>query len=501
MSEEAKVQQAPEEGKKHNKKLLIIILCAILVIAGIVTAALLLNGKNKLSAVVIRLIERDGAVAMQDEKGSARELLDNMRLNSGSLLTTGADGLLKLDMDATKIVTMVEDSRLAIEKSGKALSLDLQQGSLLFNVTEKLNDDESFDIRTSTMLVGIRGTSAWVDADTSDLYLLDGNLHITGINPNTGGTRETDITAGQHIRVYLFDDKSGTDSVDFFVEEVQPHDLPERLRQILREDPELAPLRTRILEDTGWVPDDFDEWLFPEDTGDVTDQPVAPETEPEAGVTYGLTWIIDGSVMSGGDYPDSYVYGEGLSGFPSPTREGYTFDGWYEDADLTTSASAIGAKDEGDRTFYGTWLEDGTEVGETYSVLYSVTGLKSFSAGELGLVTSYVSGEETALVKPEKPGYTFDGWYEDEAMKKATSAIPEEQVGNVRLYGRFIPHEYKISYAVDGISSFDAAGYGMPMTYKVGSEIDIPSPSIWGYDFYGWYRDNTMKEAVSYIPA
>ncbi len=501
MAEETKLQNAPEEDKKRSKKLIPIILCAVLLIAGVVAAVLLLNGKNKLSAVVIRLIERDGTVAMQDEKGAARELLDNMRLNSGSLLTTGSDGLLKLDMDATKIITMVEDSRAVIEKSGKALSLDLQQGSLLFNVTEKLNDDESFDIRTSTMIVGIRGTSAWMDADTSDLYLLDGNLHITGINPNTGGTRETDITAGQHIRVYLFDDKTGTDSVDFFVEEVQPHDLPERLRQILREDPELAPLRARILEDTGWVPDDFDEWLFPEDTGDVTDQPVAPETEPEAGVTYGLTWIIDGSVMSGGDYPDSYVYGEGLSGFPSPTREGYTFDGWYEDADLTTSASAIGAKDEGDRTFYGTWLEDGTEVGETYSVLYSVTGLKSFSAGEFKLVTSYVSGEETALVKPEKPGYTFDGWYEDEAMKHATSAISEEQVGNVRLYGRFIPHEYKISYAVDGISSFDAAGYGMPMTYKVGSEIDIPSPSIWGYDFYGWYRDNTMKEAVSYIPA
>ncbi|MCR5791167.1 MAG: InlB B-repeat-containing protein [Lachnospiraceae bacterium] len=503
MGEEGKLQQTPEKGEKQRKKLLLIILCAILVIAGIVMAVLLLNGKKKLSAVVIRLIERDGAVAMRDEKGSDRELLDNMRLNSGSLLTTGADGLLKLDMDETKIVTMVEDSRLAVEKNGKALALDLQQGSLLFNVTQKLNDDEAFDIRTSTMVVGIRGTSAWVDADTFDLYLLDGKLHITGINPNTGGTRETDITAGQHIRVYLFDDRTGTDSVDFYVEEVQPHDLPERLRRILREDPELDPLRTRILEDTGWVPDDFDDWLFPESDGDGIDQPAGPEAEPEpeAGVTYSLTWIIDGRVMSGGEYPDSYVYGEGLSGFPSPAREGYTFDGWYEDADLTTSAYGIGAKDEGDRTFYGTWLEDGSEVGETYAVLYSVTGLKSFRAGDFNLVTSYVSGEETALVKPEKPGYTFDGWYEDEAMKHATSAISEEQVGNVRLYGRFIPHEYKISYAVDGISSFDAAGYGMPMTYKVGSEIDIPSPSIWGYDFYGWYRDNTMKEAVSYIPA
>ncbi|MCR4897171.1 MAG: InlB B-repeat-containing protein [Lachnospiraceae bacterium] len=500
MSQEGKVQQKPDEVNKRSKKLLLIILCAVLVIAGIVAAVLFLNGKNKLSAVVIRLIERDGTVAMQDEKGSARELLDNMRLNSGSLLSTGSDGLLKLDMDTTKIVTMVEDSRLAVKKDGKALALDLLQGSLLFNVTEKLNDDESFDISTSTMLVGIRGTSAWIDSNTGDVYLLDGKLHITGTNPNTGATKEIEIVAGQHVHVYLFDDKVGDDSVDFFVENVSPHDLPERLRQLLRQDPELEPLRKRILEDTGWVPEEFDDWLFPEDENpvDTVEEPTEPEEEP--GVTYGLTWIIDGSVMSGGDYPDSYVYGEGLAGFPSPAKEGYTFDGWYEDADLTTSADAIGKGDEGDRTFFGTWIEDGTEIGETYSVLYTVTGLKSFNAGEFKLVTSYVSGEETALVKPEKPGYTFDGWYADEGLKQSVTAISEEEVGNIRLYGKFIPMEFKISYAVDGIASFDAAGYGMPMTYKVGSEIDIPSPSIWGYDFYGWYTDNTMKEAVSTLP-
>ncbi len=501
MAEETKLQQTKDEGKKGSKKrIIIIILCALLVIAGIVAAIFLLNGKNDLSAVVIRLIERNGTVALQDEKGADRELLDNMRLNSGSLLNTGADGELKLDMDTTKIVTMVEDSRLAINKSGKALALDLQQGSLLFNVTEKLNDDESFDIRTSTMIVGIRGTSAWIDSSSGDVYLLDGKLHIVGTNPKTGATKEIDIVAGQHVHVYLFDDKEGEDSVDFFVENVNPHDLPERLRQLLRQDPELEPLRKRILEDTGWVPDEFDDWLFPEDENpvDTVEEPTEPEEEP--GVTYGLTWIIDGSVMSGGDYPDSYVYGEGLAGFPSPAKEGYTFDGWYEDADLTTSAGAIGKDDEGDRTFYGAWIEDGDKLGETYSVLYTVTGLKSFNAGEFKLVTTYVSGEGAALVKPEKPGYIFDGWYADEGLKQSVTAISEEEVGNIRLYGKFTPMEFKISYAVDGIASFDAAGYGMPMTYKVGSEIDIPSPSIWGYDFYGWYTDKTMKEAVSTLP-
>jgi uncharacterized repeat protein (TIGR02543 family) len=503
MSDE-KALQSSENERGKSKKFIWILLCALLLVAGTLAAIFLLNGKDDLSAVVIRLIERDGTVALQDEKGSDRELLDNMRLSGGSILSTGADGLLKLDMDTTRILTMVENSRLEIHKDGKALTLDLLGGNLLFNVTEHLNDDESFDIRTSNMMVGIRGTSAWVDADAEEVFLLDGMLHIIGTNPKTGATKEIDIQAGQHVKVFLFDDKDGDDSVAFFVEDVQPHDLPERLRQVLREDTDLESLRERVLQDTGWQPDDFDDWLFPEgapwhdgnDSDEVTKAPI-----DGGDLTCVITWLIDGTVMKGADYPDSYKPGVGLSGFPSPVREGFTFDGWYLDPELTVSAAAIAKDEEGDLTFYGTWISDGDAVGETYSVLYTVTGLKSFSVGDFQLVTSYVSGEETALVKPEKPGYTFDGWYEDEAMKKAASAISGEQVGNVRLYGRFIPHEYRISYTVDGIGSFDAAGYGMPMTYKVGSEIDIPSPSIWGYDFYGWYRDNTMKEAVSYIPA
>ena len=38
------------------------------------------------------------------------------------------------------------------------MKLSLAEGSFLLDVSEKLNKDESLDIRTSTMAVGIRGT-------------------------------------------------------------------------------------------------------------------------------------------------------------------------------------------------------------------------------------------------------------------------------------------------------------------------------------------------------
>lgn len=45
------------------------------------------------------------------------------------------------------------------------LELYVRSGSLFFDVTEPLEEDESMDIRTSTMAVGIRGTSGWVEVE------------------------------------------------------------------------------------------------------------------------------------------------------------------------------------------------------------------------------------------------------------------------------------------------------------------------------------------------
>ena len=58
----------------------------------------------------------------------------------------------------------------------------LISGELFFNVTAPVEKDESLNIRTSTMVTGVRGTSGWVEAVnrfSSNVHLLEGTLTVT----------------------------------------------------------------------------------------------------------------------------------------------------------------------------------------------------------------------------------------------------------------------------------------------------------------------------------
>ncbi len=88
---------------------------------------------------------------------------------------------------------MEENSKGQIIKDGNALRFDLKDGNLYFNVTEKLADAQSFDIETSTLICGIRGTSGFSgkDADGHEVLMVtDGNVSVKVTDPVTGEERE-----------------------------------------------------------------------------------------------------------------------------------------------------------------------------------------------------------------------------------------------------------------------------------------------------------------------
>ncbi len=484
------------KGKKSKKALIVVIILAVLALIGGLVAFLLNN--QKMRAVVIRLILREGTVTMEDAGGKESTLVDNMRLKSGSRLVTGADGMLKLDMDNSKIVTILENSRLAIEKSGKALALDLEDGQMFMNLPTALNEDETFDIRTSTMVVGIRGTAVYLDENEGELYLLHGRVHVIGHNPTTGGENEIDMEAGMKIRIYLFNDKEGEESVQFFLEPIGPYDLPAELRRIMRGDQELI---DSILQATKWSEEEFYDWL------DGTDEP-DPEPEPEPGPeaepgVVSVTYVIGNVKFDAGEMYESFIAGEGLASLPVPKQEGYTFDGWYLDSGYSISVASLDKTFLENVTLYGRWIKDSEEIGETYSIGYTVKGLTSFNAGSFELPRTYVSGseDEIQIGTPNLRGYTFDGWYTDEAMThKFSGIISKEDVGNLTLYGEAIPMKYNISYKVDGYN-YDPKQFGVPETYTYNVETVIGPTGIDGYYFYGWHCDQLGSDITITIPA
>ena len=259
-------QEAPASSKNSKKKVIIALIALLAVIAAVVIYL-----SQGISATTMRILRIEGTVTLKDN-GADQVIKENLRLKSGNSLETKAASLVSIGLDEAKIVTLNENSLAEFNQKGRKLDLELKSGSLFFDVTKPLTDDETFDIRTSTMVVGIRGTSGYVFAENGQegVIICDGTVHVIGTNPVTGEVKETDVHAGEKLLVYLYDDKE-VDSIEFHVESIIERQLSEFVLERLRED---IPRLDKIVEETGWDKP----WIL----GLVTDEEASAEPAEEA---------------------------------------------------------------------------------------------------------------------------------------------------------------------------------------------------------------------------
>ena len=167
----------------------------------------------------MRLFRTEGIVFLSDDSGSPLSIRENMRLYSGNTVETASDSRAGISLDKTKTVTLDEDSSASLHSEGKNLSLNLDSGAMYFSVSKPLDADENFEIRTSTMVLGIRGTSGYVAAvnDSESIVILtSGHALITAA---TG--EEQEIAAGQRVVI-----RSTSSGAEFDVSSVTPYDFP-----------------------------------------------------------------------------------------------------------------------------------------------------------------------------------------------------------------------------------------------------------------------------------
>ena len=88
--------------------------------------------------------------------------------------------------------------------------------------------------------------------------------------------------------------------------------------------------------------------------------------------TYTVTFDANGGTINNGDVTE-YTYGVGATLPTDVTREGYAFDGWYEQSDFSGSkVTKITATDTGDKTYYAKWLS--TDAGVASVSVNGVVG-------------------------------------------------------------------------------------------------------------------------------
>ena len=184
-------------------------------------------------ASTMRLARAEGSIFLKDESGTELSYRENMRLYSGNTVATEADSRAGISLDKTKIVTLDEQSFASLHQNGKKLRVKLENGAMYFSVSKPLASDEQFDIETSTMVLGIRGTSGYVEAlsPTSSLVILtSGHAVITAFSGE-----EQEINPGQCVVI-----RFTSSGAEFIVSTVSPSGFPALLTEELAADPVMA---------------------------------------------------------------------------------------------------------------------------------------------------------------------------------------------------------------------------------------------------------------------
>ena len=113
---------------------------------------------------------------------------------------------------------------------------------------------------------------------------------------------------------------------------------------------------------------------------------------------YNITYELDGGTNSPQN-PDSYTYGQPVTGLSDPVKKDHMFEGWYTDSEFTKEFECIGESDTGDITLYALFTpvehEDDIE-GATFGPLFArATDLKARS---ITLVWAAVDGADGYMV-------------------------------------------------------------------------------------------------------
>ncbi|UQZ85515.1 Internalin-A precursor [Paenibacillus konkukensis] len=202
-------------------------------------------------------------------------------------------------------------------------------------------------------------------------------------------------------------------------------------------------------------------------------------------------WIINGYTVSfntdgGTEVPAQQVNYNGHATQPAtaPTKEGYTFGGWYTDAAYGTAFDFANMAIKGNTTVYAKWSIN------QYTVSFNTAGGSEVTAQQINY-NGHVTEPATA---PTKEGYTFGGWYTDDAYGTAFDFANTAITGTTTVYAKWDINGYTVSFNTGGGSEVTA----QQVNYNGHASEPVTAPTKEGYAFSGWYTDDAYGTAFDF---
>ena len=193
---------------------------------------------------------------------------------------------------------------------------------------------------------------------------------------------------------------------------------------------------------------------------------------------YTVTFDPHGGTIEKDKETKTVTYDAPYGELPTPTREGYTFEGWYLSKTEFTPANKVEAttivKATADHTLYANWTAN------TYKVTFDPNRGTIEKGKETKTVTyDALYGE---LPTPTRTGYTFNGWYLDGKEITAGSTVKKAEDHTLTASWSINSHWLTIKYLNKSNGKELAPEYSQKHDYD--TTVKVKSPSIPGYKFY-----------------
>ncbi len=182
---------------------------------------------------------------------------------------------------------------------------------------------------------------------------------------------------------------------------------------------------------------------------------------------------------------------EGPVNLPTPHKNGYEFQGWFDEANPDEKFELTTYTLLHDITLFQKWSD-----AITYTLSYNLEG----GTNPDGAPTSFSAISQPELPVPTKEGYTFQGWYDGNTKVELLRGIFK----NLTLTAHWSANDVNITYDYDGGSLQRSVRFYDGSSLQ--KEVKVSPFQFAGFEvladkadaqFSGWYNEDGVREAFA----
>jgi uncharacterized repeat protein (TIGR02543 family) len=146
-------------------------------------------------------------------------------------------------------------------------------------------------------------------------------------------------------------------------------------------------------------------------------------------VTYNITYNLDVESTNNPSNPDTYNVETPTFTLADPTKDGFSFDGWFLEDTFVTEITSI---EQGSFTDYAIYPKFTETIGTYYTVTFD-----SNDGTDVDSQSILENDNAVAPTDPTRSGYTFEGWFTDDETFINSFSFSTSITGDITLYAKW----------------------------------------------------------------